>query len=249
LLRDAQVRRSERAFVLEGPHVVESALARGVPLEALYLGSRADVAFAPLVARAGAAGVVPTRLRDTVIERIATTQTPQPVLAVVRRPDPQPLDALPGEGLVLVAVGISDPGNLGTLLRTAEAAGVAGIVSCGNSVDVFSPKVVRASAGSIFGVSVTEADDPVAVLDALDATRRCYGTAATGGDVYTEVDLVSPVAVLLGNEAHGLPDAVRERVGGWLTVPMAGAVESLNVATTGALIAFEASRQRREAAR
>jgi TrmH family RNA methyltransferase len=246
LLRDAALRRAEGVVVLEGPRVVENALDRRIPLGALYLGPKADVAFAPLVARALHAGARVVELRDTVVERVATTRTPQPVLATAPRPRSLSLADLTGPGPVLVLVGVADPGNAGTLLRSAEASGASGVVSCGGSVDVFAPKVVRASAGSVFGVRVVEADDPVAVLDALGAQRRCFATAAAGGTAPADADLAAPVAIVLGNEARGLPDAVASRVDGTLTIPMAGEVESLNVAVAGSVLLFEAARQRSE---
>jgi TrmH family RNA methyltransferase len=147
-------------------------------------------------------------------------------------------------------VDVADPGNLGTLLRSAEASGCAGVVCCGGSVDVYNPKVVRASAGSVLGVPVVrgggadDEPDPVPVLDRLGAAgRRRYG-ATVQGQPATEVDLRPPVALVLGNEARGLPAAVLERVDGRIAVPMAGAGESLNVAMAGTVLLFEAARQR-----
>jgi TrmH family RNA methyltransferase len=167
---------------------------------------------------------------------------------------------------VLVAAGVADPGNLGTLLRSAEASGACGMVIGAGSVDAYNPKVVRASAGAIFGVPLVQAraepalnepalNEPAlneegwSVMDALDelrsAGRALYGTrAAGGGGRPDEVDLAAPVAVVLGNEARGLDDDVAARVDGWITIPMAGPSESLNVAMAGTVVCFEAARQR-----
>jgi TrmH family RNA methyltransferase len=200
------------------------------------------------MAQVDTADIRTAELKEGVLEKLGTTRTPQPVLAVTPMTDSPPLSALTGPGPVLVLVGVGDPGNLGTLLRSAEASGCAGVVSCGASVDVHHPRVVRASAGSVFGIPVVEpdgpADDPVVVVDALrSAGRRALG-ATSDGRPAPEVDLAGPVALLLGNEAHGLDDAVRARVDGLVSVPMTGAAESLNVAMAGTVLVFEAQRQR-----
>lgn len=249
LLRDRSARDAERAFVLEGPNVVSGALDRGVALQAVYLGYGAPAAFGQLVEHARARGIPVIVLKEGVLEKIGTTRTPQPVLAVAEHVT-QPIEALGPDGLVLVAVGVGDPGNLGTLLRSAEAAGAAGVVCTANSVDVHNPKTVRSSAGALFGVPVVEANDPMSVLATLGAAgRRRYATRAQAPMTYDRADLAGPCAVLLGNEAHGLDPVVTQAVDGVFSVPMAGAAESLNVAMVGAIVAFEADRQRRAAPR
>jgi len=248
LLRDPKARAEERAFVLEGPRLIEDALRRGVEIDAVYLGEGARAAFPRLLADVEAAGVRRVQLGAGVLEKVGTTRTPQPVLAVTARPEPPALASLVGAGPVLVLVGVADPGNLGTLLRSAEAAGCAGVVCCGPSVDVHHPRVVRSSAGSVFGIPVVERvgpdDDPVAVVGAVRASGRRVLGATVDGRAATEVDLAGPVALVLGNEAHGLDQAVRARVDGSVSVPMTGDAESLNVAMAGTVLVFEAQRQR-----
>ena len=173
------------------------------------------------------------------LERVATTQTPQPLLAVVRY-RPAAAEVLRGAGFVLVAAGLSDPGNLGTVLRTAEAAGADAVVLTPDTVDVTNPKVVRASAGALFQVPVV---DPLELAELRGFGLRAIGTSSRRGDAYTDVDLTGRVAIVVGNEAHGLSDdaAIDE----WITVPHAGRAESLNVAMAAAVVCFEAARQRR----
>ncbi len=144
-------------------------------------------------------------------------------------------------GLVIVAVGVADPGNLGTLLRSAEAAGAAGVVCTGsaggNSVDVHNPKTVRSSAGALFGVTVVEEVDPMFVLSSLAARgRRTYATRPGAVMPYDAVDFSVPCAVVLGNEAHGLSPEVRHAVDGVFSIPMSGRAESLNVAMAGTVV-------------
>jgi TrmH family RNA methyltransferase len=245
LIRDPRVRRAEGVFVIEGPRLLGEALDRGTELEACYLAPRAERGFGPLVERLHTAGVRMESLKEGVLERIGDTVTPQPILAVARKP-PAELEDLAGALPVVVAVEVQDPGNAGTIVRSAGAAGCAGVVFCGNSVDPFAPKVVRSTAGAILGVPIVEADDPVKVLDALGAQgRRRLSTVATGGEPYDRADLASPVALVVGNEARGLPPSVDRVVDAAVSIPLEAAAESLNVAMAATVLLFEASRQRR----
>jgi TrmH family RNA methyltransferase len=225
---------------------VEAALDRDAELEAVYLGYRAEGAFEPLVARLRARDVPVVGLKEGVLERIGTTRTPQPVLAVapIRR---YTLADLGPCGPVVVAVGLADPGNLGTVMRGIEATGGAGLVTCGNSVDAHNPKAVRSSAGAVFSVIVVEAGEPVDVLQEL--ARRGPRVAATPRPArsYERADLAGPSSLVLGNEAHGLPDEVIAELDDEVTIPMAGPAESLNVAMAATVLLAEAARQRRAA--
>ena len=239
LLRDRAVRDAESVVALEGTRTVLDVLERGVALEAVYLPVDAVVPDGIPV------GCPVERLAPGLVERVATTRTPQPILAVAPQPARlAPRDFAPG-GCVLVLAAVSDPGNVGTLVRAAEASGVAGVVVGPGTAGVFSPKVVRASAGSIFGVPIAVVDDLVAALADLAASgRRRYGTVAVGGTAYTAARLAEPIALVLGNEAHGLPAEVEGALDELLTIPMAGAAESLNVAMAGSVLLFEAKRHR-----
>ncbi|MDQ4068630.1 MAG: RNA methyltransferase [Actinomycetota bacterium] len=241
LLERPAVRQREGAFVVEGPTLVGDALDSGVELESLFVAPGQPL---PVVARAVAAGVPVFDLAPGVLERVAGTVTPQPVLGVARTVDVD-LAALQGASLVVVCIDIRDPGNLGTVLRSAEASGVGGIICCEGTVDVYNPKCVRASAGSLFHTRVVVRGDPGKVLGKLGAWGlRRLGTRPEGGQPYHGADLTAPTALVLGNEAHGLPASLVERVDGWLTIPMAGRAESLNVGMAAAVLCFEAARQR-----
>jgi TrmH family RNA methyltransferase len=172
--------------------------------------------------------------------KVADTVTPQPVLAVFAMPD---TTEVPGSAALVVAmVDVRDPGNAGTVLRTADAAGVDAVVACGGTVDLFNPKTVRASAGSVFHVPLSIDADPVAALDGL-APRRRLGAVVRGGEDYAALDWRQPTVLVLGNEASGLADGLP--LDGTVSIPMAGAAESLNVGMACAVICFEALRQRR----
>ena len=215
--------------MVEGTSLVAQAAAAGWEIEAQFLAAGGE----PV---AGCAGAV-YELGPNVIERVASTEAPQPVLAVVR----QRVATLPTDAhFVVVADRIADPGNGGTIVRSAEAAGAQAVVFTPGSVDPFNPKVVRATAGSLFRVPL--------VLGTLDDVRGAgltlWATSSHHGADYTTVDFCGRVAIVMGNEAHGVADDAA--VDGWLTIPHAGAAESLNVAMATTVLVFEVARQRRQ---
>jgi TrmH family RNA methyltransferase len=180
-----------------------------------------------------------------VLERVADTVTPQPVAAIARRPDVD-LDDLQHAEFLVVCVDVRDPGNLGTVLRVAEGAGAGGVICCEGSVDAYSPKTVRASAGSLFHVPVVAEGEPLEVLDRMGRwDMHRLGTDAHRGRPYDAVDLTAPTALVLGNEAHGLPADLVAQLDGTVTIPMVGRTESLNVGMAAAVLCFERARQRR----
>ena len=228
--------------MLEGAKLIGEALAAGAPLEALFVAPGGD--DDPVVDRAAAAGVRVSRLAPGVLERVAGTVTPQPLLAVAPWCD-VPLDAVHDATFVVVCVDLRDPGNAGTFLRSAEGAGAGAVVLCDGSVEAFNPKTVRASAGALFHVPVVQGGAPAEVLDRLGgAGLRRLGAVATGGVPHTATDLTGPVALVLGNEAAGLPPGLAERLDGRVTVPLVGRSESLNVGMAAAVLCFEVARQR-----
>ncbi len=244
LLRDAAARREAGAFVLEGPRVVADALARDADLEAVYFGQNARRAFAPLVARLEAASIPMRDLKEGVLEKIGSTKTPQPILGVATIPPAPALDALPA-GLVVVSVGVADPGNLGTIIRSAEAAGAVAVVT-GAGVDPWNPKVVRGSAGAVLGVPIVSVADVAAALGTLRARGwRAIGAEADATEDYSAVPLAGSVAIVLGSEAHGLPAAITAELDTVVRIPMTGAIESLNVGVAASVLMFEAARQSR----
>lgn len=146
----------------------------------------------------------------------------------------------------MVCSEVRDPGNLGTILRTAAAAGASAVACCAGSVDVYNPKTVRASAGMLFHVPMISGADADDVLDRVGAWGlHRWGTTTSGGRDYTSVDLAAPVALVFGNESRGLTAGSTARLDGMLTIPMAVDTESLNVAAAASILCFEAARQRR----
>jgi TrmH family RNA methyltransferase len=238
-------RSAEGAFVVDGPTLLADALDARVAVDEVVAEPSCPEA---LLTRAAAAGAVLRRVADGVLARVTDTVTPQPVAAVARFADVPVLDAAAVSGpLALVLVGVGDPGNAGTLLRSAEAAGAGAVLFCDGSVDPYGPKCVRASAGSVFRLAVTRAADAGDALSRLAAAGlTTVATLARGAEPYDRVDLARPVALVLGSEAHGLPDELADRVDHAVTIPMAGRTESLNVGMAGSILCFESLRQRRQ---
>lgn len=240
LFRDPAARRAAGVVVLEGARSIAGARARGARIEAEYVAADRGLDVPGAIV-----------LAPGVLEKVADTKSPQGIAAVADDPvgafDAAALAALPA-GPVLCAVDVNDPGNAGTMIRSAEAAGCAAVVFAGNSVDPRNPKVVRSSAGAIFGVRVLEAGDPVTTLEQLRAGGRpSVGALARAGRPPEAVDLGRDCVIVVGSEAHGLAPAVVERLDAAVTIPMAEATESLNAAMAATLLVFEAARQRRSA--
>jgi TrmH family RNA methyltransferase len=229
--------------VVEGPVLVAEAVAAEWTCEAQFVPEGFDSAI-------DGAGTV-FELADGVLERVASTETPQPPLAIVAMPDLTSASAdslLAAASFVVVLDRVGDPGNLGTILRSAEAAGADLVVLTPGSVDPFNPKVVRSSAGALFHVPVVTAG-----IDAVAAAGiELFGTTShnfPGRTVvpHTDADLSGRVGIVMGNEAAGLPDDWNDIVGpvrSWITIPHRGRSESLNVAMATTVIVLEAARQR-----
>jgi RNA methyltransferase, TrmH family len=235
LLGRRSARRDTGRFVIEGPRLVGDAVRAGVTVEEVFVEVGAEVVVPP--------GVPVHEVEPGVLARVGSTVAPQPCLAVARSPLVG-TDDLPSTGVVVALVGANDPGNAGAVVRSAEAAGAAGVVLLGDAVDPLNPKVVRASAGSLFRLPVVAEPDVTDVLDRLRSKgRRLIGTSARDGEPYDDGALRGDIALVLGSETHGLAADVAARLDGVVTIPMAGDVESLNLAMAATLLLYEASRE------
>lgn len=228
--------------------LLAEAVAAGVELPSVFVEPAAGTLAA--VDRARRAGSRILEVQSGELARVLDLATPQSVVGVAVQRTAS-LDAVLEGAVVrarpvLALVGVQDPGNAGTLVRVAEAAGCAGVVFTVGSVDVHNPKTVRATAGAIFRVAVAEGIG-AEQLGRMAAAQHLpmWATVRSGGVVLEEAPLGGPTVLLVGSEAHGLPDELRRSADGLVTIPMDGAVESLNAAVAGALVAFEAARQRR----
>jgi TrmH family RNA methyltransferase len=212
---------------------VADAVAAGVDLVEVY--AEPGAAVPP--------GVEAVAVEPGTLRAVTDAVTSRGVAAVARTPATDLAEVDAGTS-VLVCVALADPGNAGTLLRSAEAAGFGAVLFTAGSVDPFAPKCVRASAGSVFRVGVVSGGEGTEVLDQVAATgRRRVGTRPDDATPMGEADLRGPVAIVLGNEAHGLPASIDGRIDDWVAIPMAGRAESLNVAMAGTLLCFEVARR------
>jgi len=240
-------RHDERAFVLEGPTLVAEAVALGVALDEVFVE---ESCHDDVVSAAQAAGVRITTVEAGVLSGITDAVAPRPILAVAPL---APIDhdavlraAVDAGRPVLLLVEVGDPGNLGTILRAAEASGCAGVLCSPGTVDPWSPKTVRSSAGAVLHVPIAVGVDPSAALgDARALGVASAATVAHGGVAVDEIDLGGATLLVLGSEAHGLPADLLGTVDRSLTIPMEGRTESLNVAMAASVLVFEALRQRR----
>ena len=250
-LKKRAMRETDRLFLVEGAQAVLEALAvPGAVTQLFYAGDergagRAGERLEEVLAAAKASGVDAESVSSEVMAHLTSTVTPQGLVAVARFVD-VPLGSVTGaDGCVAVLVEVRDPGNAGTILRSADAAGAEGVVFTRSSVDMYNSKTVRATAGSLFHVPVVrevEVEETVAAFRA--AGVRVLAASADGRRSVYEADLKGRIAVLFGNEAQGLPSNVEALADDTVRVPIAGAAESLNLAAAATMVLFESARQR-----
>jgi RNA methyltransferase, TrmH family len=250
LVQKRSLRWSEGVCVLEGPDLVDEALATGQELEALYMaqGATGEPRFAASVERGLAVGVRSFVLAPGVMERVADASTPQPILATMRFRAGSVAE-LGFRGFSLILHDVRDPGNAGTVIRSADAAGADAVIFTGHSVDPYSPKTLRATAGSIFHLPVAVAELADAVGAARAAGATVWAAVVRDGRPYLDVELGGPVVVVIGNESEGLDADALALCDDALSIPMPGRSESLNLGVAASLILFEALRQREAVAR
>ena len=238
LITQSKARRKEGRFVAEGPRLIEDGLKSSFPLESVFLRTHASPR-AQLVLSTVPLKVPRFELDDKLFDSLTDTENSQGLLAVFRLtelPLPEKLD------FVLIPDGIRDPGNLGAIIRTAEAAGVQALLIPPGTVDPWSPKVVRSSMGSHFRLPIFEWNwQAIAAL--LEGFNR-FGASMDGQLSFWDADFHSPTALLIGSEAEGLSSDAQALVTQTLRIPMAGHNESLNAAISAAVLVFEVLRQR-----
>lgn len=244
-------RQAERRFLVEGPRAALEALAVPGRVEGVFATSQAQHRFADLVELCTVAGVPVCLAADSGVAALSETVNPQGVVAVCRIPEHSLADMLgSAPALVAVCASIRDPGNAGTVIRTADAAGASAVVFAGNCVDPYNGKAVRASVGSLFHLPLVT---DVALTEALAAIRAAgLQVLAADGSAQIALDeaqasglLARPTAWVFGNEAWGLPDADLALADSVVRVPIYGHAESLNLATAAALCLYASARAQR----
>lgn len=242
-LHSAKERHKDELFLLEGTHLLEEACAVNYPLEVVCCTPQWQTAHLKLWEEATIRCQRAEIVSGEVLDAIATTVKPDGVVAIAKRGYRIP--EVPFTGLVLALETIQDPGNLGTMIRTATAAGASGLLLSADSVDLDNPKVLRASAGQWFRLPMAVSPDLKTIVQtAKEAQMQVVATSPSATLTYWQVDWSKPSLILLGNEGAGLSAELKNLADLQVKIPLSPGVESLNVAISAALLLYEAQRQR-----
>lgn len=250
LQKNARYRRKSRCFVAEGIKLTKEAADYG-KLQRVYIGEElyrqrwGDVSERKVSSEFH--GVPVDVVSQPVLEQISETVTPQGILGVVEMPEYSLEDILSDKRRIFLLLDdLRDPGNLGTILRTSEGADMSGVILSRESVDLFNPKVVRATMGAIFRVPFLYVEDLARIIEEMQKRKiAVYGTMLEGSVCYDQVDYTLPTGIVVGNEANGISEKVSRCLTGRIRIPMGGKLESLNAAVAAAVVMYEAARQRR----
>ncbi|MDY4919997.1 MAG: RNA methyltransferase [Phascolarctobacterium sp.] len=244
-LKQKKYRQQRGQFLAEGLRTVEEAVAASSVEAIFYTPIENDAERMRAVLEQAAERQVKLYcVSESVMKKIADTDSPQGIIAVCRMQQTS-LDELLASGkMLLVLDRVGDPGNVGTMLRTADAAGLGGLVLLKGSVDIYAPKTVRSSMGSLFHVPVlTGVDEGAFIRAAHDAGYELLVTCLDGADSLYKADLHGRIAFVMGNEANGVTASLLAAADKRVFIPMAGRAESLNVAMAAGIVMFEALRQ------
>ena len=247
LMKKSRLRKETGFFIAEGPRMVFET--PGELLQEIYVaeGFAGDERWQSFCR--GLPGTVEViSVSDTVMKSVSDTVTPQGVLAVVHKPLYEIGDLMGKKSpYLLVLERLQDPGNMGTILRTAEGAGVTGILMSADCVDIFSPKVVRATMGSLYRVPFFVSDDLIRDVSVLKGSGiRFFATHPTATESYCDMDYRPPTGFVIGNEGNGLSKELSDVCDEKITIPMEGQLESLNAAMATGILLYEGYRQRRD---
>ena len=245
-LADRPAREREGRLVVEGVRLVEEVLAAGTPIELLLYDPaerERDERLGALLAKASGSGARLVEAEPHVIAAASQVDTPQGVLAVVETPKPDLAAILDRPDLLLVVADrIQDPGNLGTIVRVADAAGASGLAATRGTVDPYNPKAVRASMGSLFHIPVASRERADLMRELRTHRTRILVADQRGAKDYTAASYAPPIALVLGGEAEGAHPDWQQAADETLRIPLYGRAESLNVAIAAALLLYEARR-------
>jgi len=246
-LHESKERAEKGLFLIEGVRLMEEALKEGVPMEQVIYTSRLEetIRVSHLLVALRKMHIQTYQVPEKVMEAVAGTENPQGVIAVARQLRWSLKDVANSKGPVIITCGLQDPGNLGTIIRTADAGGCGGVITTHNTVDIYNLKVVRATMGSIFRLPVLKFEDPKEAISALKREGyQIVATTAHSKTSYLNIDYMKPTAFLIGQEASGIPDDLLESADIKVFIPMKDGVESLNAAISASILIYEAFRQR-----
>lgn len=251
LLKKSKERKNSKTFVVEGPRMVVEAAIEA--LKAIYVAESFENSkentslLRELKDKCSKANAIYEVVADNVFKSVSDTQTPQGIMAVVAMPEYDLEQLLNGNKThLLILESIQDPGNLGTMVRTGEGAGVTGIIMNKTTVDLFNPKTIRSTMGSIYRVPFYVTEDLAGTMKELQEKGiSLYAAHLKGEHAYDEEDYTKACGFLIGNEGNGLSDEIANLADDFIKIPMEGQVESLNAAISATLLMYEANRQRR----
>lgn len=237
--------REDNLIFVEGERLIEECLQSGLVLAACFhspeLSPRAQTILAELAERT--CPLLPTA--DAVLSTISDTVNSQGLIVLAERPIATLDQALCSDGLIVCLDAVQDPGNFGTILRTAEAAGASGVVALKGSVDAFAPKTLRSAMGSAFRLPIaTDVSLGELLAASQTAELKIVATTAEGKTTYSDFDWRQPSVVVFGNEANGVRPELLKHADTQISIPLRAPVESLNVSAAAAVILFEAARQK-----
>ncbi len=247
-IKNKRAKYRQTAFLIEGPHLVEMALSSGIGIKKVFFTRTfcKKREAQKLLRKVSKCSREIFEVTENIINKLADTETPQGIVSVVSC-GTLSLDELSFQKnpLLVVIDGIQDPGNLGTIIRTSDAAGVDGIILLPGTCDAFISKTIRATAGSIFNVPIVFSDNDSLNRWFNKRNLQLIATSAEEDKSVFDADLTRPTAIILGNEAHGVSRQLKHSADLILKIPIYGRAESLNVATSAAVCLYEAVRQRR----
>jgi len=226
-------------FLVEGQKMVAEAAAAGcAELVIAVEGYNGKIDFP---------GTETVFMKGKLFSKIAQTKTSQGIAAVVRKKEYAPGEfetLIRGKGNIIILDGLQDPGNIGTIIRTADAAGYAGVITVKGTADVYSPKVVRAAAGSVIRIPLHQVGDPAeAVAEANRAGKKIVGTSLDADIMYYDADLTEDIALVIGNEGSGMSETFREMSQMNIKIPMSGEIDSLNAAVAAGILMYQSFRK------
>lgn len=236
-------RRKDKVFLVEGVKMFEEAPESRI-LEVYVSESAYEKANEDIKNKLDRVGF--NLITDDIFKKMSDTQTPQGILTVVKQPEYRLEDIIKADNPLLVVLeNLQDPGNLGTIVRTGEGAGITGVILSKTTVDIYNPKTIRATMGSIYRVPFVYVEDLKDTLVQMkEAGITSYAAHLKGDNYYSSFSFTQPTAFLIGNEGNGLTDEISEIADHYLKIPMEGKVESLNAAIATSLLIYETHRQR-----
>ena len=253
LQQKSSLRREEGLFVVEGRRELEHCIHAGMQVESVYCLDGTDLSqFSSLNSKLSTLNWNLTQVSDSVYERIAYRGSTEGIVAVIRTPQPHTLESLlqqegrgvNGKPLFVVLESVEKPGNLGAILRSADAANATGVIVCDPLTDLYNPNLIRSSIGAIFTVPTVACTSEECIAFLKQHGVQILTAQLQDSHLYYDTPMSGPTAIVMGTESTGLTDVWRQAADAHIRIPMLGQLDSLNVSVSAAILLFEAVRQR-----